>query len=111
MCYTKITNFEYVDVHTLNSNAYGSAVKCGNMVIICFNMNGTTSTSLQGTFFTLPENFWPSENKYGNGVFASTVNTDINLTNRPVYVDAIGNVRNQSDAGVYRGGGTIVYTL
>ena len=102
-------DFEFIDVHTLNNFAYGSAVRCGKLVIVCFNTNGTTSTASQGIFFTLPENFWPSENKYGNGVFASSSNTDVNLTNRPVYIDIAGNVRNQSGAAVYRGGGTIAY--
>lgn len=103
------SDFEFIDVHTLNNFAYGSAVRCGKLVIVCFNTNGTTSTASQGIFFTLPENFWPSENKYGNGVFASSSNTDVNLTNRPVYVDTAGNVYNQSGAAVYRGGGTIAY--
>lgn len=102
-------DFEFIDVHTLNNFAYGSAVRCGKLVIVCFNTNGTTSTASQGIFFTLPENFWPSENKYGNGVFASSSNTDVNLTNRPVYIDIAGNVYNQSGAAVYRGGGTIAY--
>lgn len=103
------SDFEFIDVHTLNNFAYGSAVRCGKLVIVCFNTNGTTSTASQGIFFTLPENYWPSENKYGNGVFASSSNTDVNLTNRPVYIDIAGNVRNQSGAAVYRGGGTIAY--
>ena len=103
------SDFEFIDVGTLNNFAHGSAVRCGKLVIVCFNVDGTTSTPGQGTFFILPENFRPSENKYGNGVFASSSTTDVNLTNRPLYVDTLGNVCNQSTAAVYRGGGTIAY--
>lgn len=103
------SDFEFIDVGTLNNFAHGSAVRCGKLVIVCFNVDGTTSTPGQGTFFILPENFRPSENKYGNGVFASSSTTDVNLTNRPLYVDILGNVCNQSTAAVYRGGGTIAY--
>lgn len=106
-----ITNsdFEIVDVHTLNNYAFGSAVRCGRMVIVCFSTDSASSTQGKGTFFTLPANFCPSEIRYGMGIFSNASNTDSGLTNRPVYVDISGNVCNPSSAAVYRGGGTIVY--
>lgn len=103
------SDFEIVDVHTLNSYAYGSAVRCGSMVIVCFNMDSNTSTPGKGTFFTLPESFWSSEIRYGNGIFSSSGNSDSGLTNRPVYVDTEGHVCNKSSAPVYRGSGNVVY--
>ena len=103
------SDFEIVDVHTLNNYAFGSAVRCGRMVIVCFSTDSAASTPGKGTFFTLPENFRPPAIRYGMGIFANASNTDSGLTNRPVYVDISGNVCNPSSAAVYRGGGTIVY--
>lgn len=103
------SDFEIVDVHTLNNYAFGSAVRCGRMVIVCFSTDSAASTPGKGTIFTLPENFRPPAIRYGMGIFSNASNTDSGLTNRPVYVDISGNVCNPSSAAVYRGGGTIVY--